>query len=79
MLKQSDIHRWSQTGEDRAYVFYDPPLSSNVFENIETIALDSARGMQLIDRALARANMYRLDSSALGEELQPELPSDLDP
>ena len=68
-----------QTGEDRAYVFYDPPLSSNVFGNIETIALDSPRGMQLIDRALARANMYRLDSSALGEELQPELPSDLDP
>lgn len=66
-----------QTG-DIAYVFYEPPLSSDVFEAIERIALDSPRGAQLIDRALARAGMHRLDSSALAEELEQELSPDLE-
>jgi hypothetical protein len=45
---------------------------------LETIALDSSRRRHLIDQALARAGMRRLDSSALAAELEPELPPDLD-
>jgi hypothetical protein len=67
-----------QTGEDRTYVFYEPPLSPNFFQVIETFVLDSPRGMHLIDHALARAGMRRLDSAALAEELEPELPPDWD-
>jgi hypothetical protein len=67
-----------QTGKDRAYVFYEPPMSSGVVAVLETIALDSSGGRHLIDQALARAGMRRLDSSALAEELEPELPPDLD-
>lgn len=32
-----------QTGEDRAYIFYESPLSSDVFEDIESIALSHSR------------------------------------
>jgi RES domain len=66
-----------QTGEDDAYLFYDPPLASDDFEPVESTPLESPSGMKLIDQALARADMYRLDSAALTAELESELPSEL--
>jgi hypothetical protein len=67
-----------QTGEDGAYVFYQPPTASDDFEVIETIPLDSPMGAQLIDQALARAQMRRFDALALEQELVPQLPPDID-
>jgi hypothetical protein len=67
-----------QTGEDGAYVFYQPPTASDDFEVIETIPLDSPMGAQLIDQALARAHMRRLDALALEQELVSQLRPDID-
>jgi hypothetical protein len=53
-------------------------MSSGVVAVLETIALDSSRRRRLIDQAFARAGMRRLDSSALGVGIEPELPPDLD-
>jgi hypothetical protein len=65
-----------QTGEDGAYLFYDPPLSSGDFEAIESVRLESPAGMSLVDHALARAGMRRLDSAALVAQLEAEIPLD---
>ena len=61
-----------QTETDRVYVFYHPPMAVSDFVALESIALDSRRGWQLIDQALARAGMHRLDASALAAELLPQ-------
>jgi len=67
-----------QTGEDGAYVFFDPPVCAADFETIKTLALESSAGLALIDRALAKAGMHRIDAAALAEDLEPELPPDLE-
>jgi len=66
-----------QTGKDGAYLFYEPPLEENDFEAIESIPLDCPGGMKLIDQALARASMRRLDAAELAAELEWELPREL--
>jgi hypothetical protein len=79
-LPQASGFLWpsKQTGQDAAYVFYEPPLTSDAFETLQIIRLDSAGGLNLIDQALARAGMHRIDSDALAADLEPELPPDLD-
>jgi hypothetical protein len=67
-----------QTGSDAAYVFFEPPLASDAFETLQIILLDSPAGLRLIDQALTRAGMHRIDSDALAADLEPELPPDLD-
>jgi hypothetical protein len=67
-----------QTGEDGVYVFYEPPLFSDDFAPVETIPLDSPAGTLLIDRALARACMHRLDTKILAADLELEQPPDED-
>jgi hypothetical protein len=78
-LPQASGFLWpsKQTGRDAAYVFYEPPLTADVFETLHFIRLESAGGLSLIDRALARAGMLRIDSDALAADLEPELPPDL--
>jgi len=78
-LPQASGFLWpsKQTGRDAAYVFYEPPLTSDAFETLHFIQLESAGGLNLIDRALARAGMLRIDSDALAADLEPELPPDL--
>jgi hypothetical protein len=44
-------------GDGRAFVFYAPPLSSRDFEPLESFELDSLRGRDLIDQALARGRL----------------------
>jgi hypothetical protein len=66
-----------QIGKDGAFLFYDPPVICDDFEPIESIVLDSAAGMGLIDQALARAGMRRLDSAALAAQFDAEIPADL--
>jgi hypothetical protein len=67
-----------QTGSDAAYVFFEPPLTSDAFETLQIILLDSPAGLKLIDQALDRASMHRIDSDALAADLELELPPDLD-
>jgi hypothetical protein len=67
-----------QTGQDDTYIFFEPPLGSDVFEALQIIHLDSPAGLNLVDQALARAGMHRIDSDALAADLEPELPPDLD-
>jgi hypothetical protein len=77
-LPRAGCLQWpsKQTGAEIAYVFYEPPLSAKHFAAVETIPLDSPAGEQLIDQALARAGMRRLNSRALATELERELPPD---
>jgi hypothetical protein len=62
-LPQASGFLWpsKQIGQDAAYVFYKPPLTSDAFETLHFIQLESAGGLSLIDRALARAGLRSIE------------------